>query len=103
MLISTRNPAETASAYCFPSKIFEYMVSGNPVLSTRIPGIPEEYFAHLVPLDDISPETLANAIRSVAEMPKESRKAFGKAAADFIIENKNNVAQTRRMLDFLNL
>ena len=26
MLISTRDPSEEASAYCFPSKIFEYMV-----------------------------------------------------------------------------
>ncbi len=103
MLISTRNPAEIASAYCFPSKIFEYMVSGNPVLSTRILGIPEEYFEHLIALDDIRPETLASKIRSVAEMPCEERRAFGAAAADFIIENKNNVAQTRRLLDFLGI
>lgn len=103
MLISTRNPAEPASAYCFPSKIFEYMVSGNPVISTRILGIPEEYFEHLILLDDISPASLAKAIRSVSDMPTESREAFGRAAADFVIENKNNVAQTRRMLDFANL
>lgn len=103
MLISTRNPAEKASAYCFPSKIFEYMVSGSPVLSTKILGIPDEYFEHLISLPDIEPETLAKKIREVAKMPPEDREAFGKAAKDYIIENKNNTAQVRRMLDFLNI
>ena len=103
MLISTRNPAEKASAYCFPSKIFEYMVSGSPVLSTKILGIPDEYFEHLISLPDIEPETLAKKIREVAKMPPEDREAFGKAAKDYIIENKSNVAQVRRMLDFLDL
>ena len=36
------------------SKIFEYMVSGNPVLSTRIKGIPDEYFDYIIPLDSPS-------------------------------------------------
>ena len=103
MMISTRDPEEKASAYCFPSKIFEYMVSGNPVLSTRILGIPEEYFHHLVPLDDLKPETLASVIRSVGEMPEDERRAFGKAAADFIIENKSSEAQARLILNFLSL
>ena len=103
MLISTRNPAEKASAYCFPSKIFEYMVSENPVLSTKILGIPEEYFTYLVPLEDISPTSLKTAIVGVAEMPAEKREAFGRAAADFIIKNKSNVTQARRILDFLAL
>ena len=103
MLISTRNPAEKASAYCFPSKIFEYMVSENPVISTRILGIPEEYFDHLIPLDDISPASIKEAIEKVASMPASEREAFGKAAADFIKENKSNTAQVRRMLDFVNI
>ena len=103
MLISTRNPEEMASVYCFPSKLFEYMVSGNPVLSTRILGIPEEYFEHLVVLEDLSPATLKEAIERVANMPAAEREAFGRAAADFIIENKNSTAQARHILDFLDL
>lgn len=103
MLISTRNPSEEASAYCFPSKIFEYMVSGNPVLSTEIKGIPDEYFGHMIALPDIKPETLAKKIIETAEMPKAEREAFGKAASEFIIENKNNVAQIKRVLEFLEI
>ena len=101
MLIRTRDPSEKASAYCFPSKIFEYMVSGNPVLSTEIKGIPDEYFDHIVTLPDIKPETLAKKITEVAEMPKEERDAWGKTASEFIINNKNNVVQTKKMIKFL--
>lgn len=101
MLISTRDPSEEASAYCFPSKIFEYMVSGNPVLSTKIKGIPDEYFDYMVALPDIKPETLAKKITEIAEMPKEERDVLGKVASEFIINNKNNVVQTKKMIKFL--
>ncbi len=100
MLISTRDPSEQASAYCFPSKIFEYMVSGNPVISTEIKGISDEYFDYLVPLKTISPEEIAATVRGVAEMDKAEREALGKRGRAFILEQKNNVAQAKKMLDF---
>ncbi len=101
MLISTRDPSEAASKYCFPSKIFEYMVSGNPVISTVIEGIPDEYFEHLVALPDIRSETIAEKIRFIGDMTAEERCTFGTAARDFVLENKNNVAQMKRVLDFI--
>ena len=102
MLISTRDPSEPASRYCFPSKIFEYMISGNPVLSTVIEGIPDEYFDYLIPLLDITPNTLSEKIKQVAEMDKEDRESLGNKSRSFILENKNNVAQMRRIIEFLN-
>ena len=101
MLISTRDPSEPASRYCFPSKIFEYMVSGNPVLSTVIDGIPEEYFDYLIPLPDISPETLKEKITSIADMDKASREDLGARSRKFVLENKNNVAQMKKVLEFI--
>lgn len=101
MLISTRDPSEPASRYCFPSKIFEYMVSGNPVLSTVIDGIPEEYFDYLIPLPDISPETLKEKITSIADMDKASREDLGARSREFVLENKNNVAQMKKVLEFI--
>jgi len=101
MLISTRDPSEEASKYCFPSKIFEYMVSGNPVLSTAIDGIPEEYFSHLVVLPDIRPETIADRIKYVAEMNPQSRHSFGCNAKSFVLNKKNNVVQMKNVLDFI--
>ena len=101
MLISTRDPSEEASAYCFPSKIFEYMVSGNPVLSTRIKGIPDEYFEYIIPLDTLDREYLMSKIIEVASIPREERLAFGKKASDFVLEKKNCNMQAKKIIDFI--
>ena len=101
MLISTRDPSEPASAYCFPSKIFEYMVSGNPVISTEIKGIPDEYFDYLVPLKTITPAEIAETIKKVADMDSAQRKAIGDGGRIFILEKKNNVAQAKKMIKFV--
>lgn len=99
MMINTRKPDEKASAYCFPSKLFEYMISGNPVLSFDIKGIPEEYFNYLVKMEDVSPKSIAEAIKKVADMPEEQRIALGESSKSFVIENKNKNAQAKRILD----
>lgn len=101
MLISTRDPNEEASAYCFPSKIFEYMVSGNPVLSTRIKGIPDEYFDYIIPLDTLDTEYLKAKIIEVASMPKEDRLAYGKKTQDFVLDEKNCNVQAKKIIDFI--
>lgn len=100
-LISTRNPEEEASAYCFPSKLYEYMISGNPVISTVIPGIPEEYFRYLLPLEDISPEEIARRVLEVARMDPAAREALGREGRDFILREKSNISQSGRILDFI--
>lgn len=101
MLISTRDPSEPASRYCFPSKIFEYMVSGNPVLSTKIEGIPEEYFDHLIELPDISPDTLCEKIKYVAEMDEKDRNNLGALSCNFVLQEKNNIVQMKKVLEFI--
>ena len=101
MLISTRRPDEPASAYCFPSKLFEYMISGNPVLSCRIPGIPDEYFDYLVEMKTVSKDDIKDAIQKIADMNESERKAIGARSKEFILKEKSNVAQARRMMEFL--
>lgn len=101
MLISTRDPSEPASTYCFPSKIFEYMVSGNPVLSTRINGIPEEYFDYIIPLDSLDSDYLKREIEKVANMSIDERQAIGEKAKSFILNEKNCNVQTRKIIDFI--
>ena len=102
MLISTRRPDEPASAYCFPSKLFEYMISGNPVLSCRIGGIPDEYFDYLVEMKSTSPADIAEAIQRVAEMPAEARDQLGERGKQYVLEEKNNVVQAKKILNFVN-
>ena len=101
MLISTRDPSEEASAYCFPSKIFEYMVSGNPVLSTKIKGIPDEYFDYVIPLDAIEKDYLKSKIEEIGSMTKENRLAYGAKAKDFVLLNKSCNEQVKKIINFI--
>lgn len=101
MLISPRRDSEDASKYCFPSKLFEYMASGNPVLSCRLAGIPEEYFDYLVEIPTITPESIASTIESVARMSEERKRRIGEESREFVVREKNKYAQSKRIIDFI--
>ena len=101
MLISTRNPSEEASAYCFPSKIFEYMVSGNPVISTKIKGIPDEYFDYLTPINSVNNKEIAKAILTISNMSFDEIRTLGLKGKKFVISEKNNVVQSKKIIDFI--
>jgi hypothetical protein len=77
------------------------MVSGNPVLSTVIEGIPREYFDYIIPLPDIDSATLREKIKDVAKMSAEERASYGEKARDYVLTRKNNVAQMKTVLDFI--
>ena len=99
-LVNMRLPSEPASAFCFPSKLFEYMATGKPVLSFRIPGIPQEYFQHMIPIEEESAAGVAKAIRSVFEMDEAARREMGRRAARFVLEEKSTAVQAARICAF---
>ena len=77
------------------------MISGNPVLSTNIAGIPEEYDSYLIKIEATNAKSIASAIKQVADMKKQEREEFGFRAKRFILEEKNAQAQTRKILEFI--
>lgn len=56
-LINPRDTEWIGSRYSFPSKLFDYMGRGKPIISTRIAGVPEEYFTCFIGIND---DTLNN-------------------------------------------
>lgn len=101
MLVNMRNPDEPASRYCFPSKLFEYMVSGTPVISCRLGGIPDEYFNYLIEIPELTAVSIAETIRKVAGMPVPKRRKLGEESKNFILTRKNKNVQARRIIDFV--
>lgn len=101
LLINPRPRNVAFGKYSFPSKIMEYMVSGTPVLSTRLPGIPEEYFEYIYPLDDESADGVAKAITAILRSSAEERTAKGQAARRYVIDHKNKYIQSGRVLELI--
>lgn len=100
-LIMSRDPRQQYTRYSFPSKLIEYMTSGVPVLTTRLSGIPDEYFEFLNPIEDPSVEGICAALKAFCAADRQF--LFKKAACGkiWVLKNKTSVAVGRKILDFM--
>lgn len=101
LLVNMRLPSEPASGYCFPSKLFEYMATGTPVLSFDIAGIPREYIPYLCIVSEDTEKALAREIEKFMNMPQKEKKQLGVQAAEFIRNEKNTIKQCGKIIDFI--
>jgi glycosyltransferase involved in cell wall biosynthesis len=100
LLVNPRPTDGEYTKFSFPSKTLEYMVSGTPVLSSRLPGIPDEYEKYLFYFDENSVDSLGKKIREVLDMPVEELHQRGQASRRFALEQKNNIVQSKKIIDF---
>ena len=101
VLVNPRPGDEEFTKYSFPSKTMEYLASGVPVVAYKLAGIEDEYDAYLQYPRDGSVEALADKLCQVCSWPRERWAAVGREGRRFVLENKNAVAQARRILEFL--
>ncbi len=97
------NPRPSKQAFCkysFPSKTIEYMVSGTPVLMTKLIGVPEEYFDYVYLIKDETPEGARAAIEEMLAISSKERMKKGRSARNFVISEKNCLKQSKKILDF---
>ncbi len=101
LLINTRNPNDEFTFYSFPSKIIEYMASGTPLLTTKLRGIPQEYYEYIFCVENNDIESLTNAIKIALANTDEQLTALGLKAQNFIFEEKNSKNQVSKIISFL--
>lgn len=100
ILVNPRPIGEDISLYTFPSKLLEYMVSGTPVITTKLNGITDDYFPYLFIVKNESPECLASMIKNVISIDQKKLIDLGEEAKWFIINNKNWDIQCKRIYEF---
>lgn len=100
MLVNPRPTDEEYTNYSFPSKTLEYMSSGTFTLSTRLGGIPEEYFNHLGIIEDYSSSGIRDTIITALAKGREELHKLGMKAKSFVLDNKNNVKQGEKIIYF---
>lgn len=101
LLINLRDPRDEYTKHSFPSKVFEYLVSGVPLASTRLDGIPGEYFSYIIPLESKNAASTALEIEDILKESTDALKARGIQGRNFVLNHKNPNAQTSRVLEFL--
>lgn len=103
VLINPRSDidAPIVTQFMFPSKLMEYMLTGNVTLTCRMSGIPEEYYQYVSVSEEDSPKGLASALDKVLDMSYDERLEKGKGARQYILENKTIEVQSRRIIELL--
>lgn len=101
VLVNARPTGMEFSQYSFPSKNMEYMVSGTPVLTTRLPGMPKEYEQYVYTIDGDTPEDVTAALEKVFSETRDALHQKGMESKNFVLQKKNNLVQTQRMLSLL--
>ena len=102
LLVNPRPTHEEFVKYSFPSKTMEYMASGTPVLTTRLPGMPKEYYPHVYFINEESADGIAAALKEVLASSDEELFRKGNEARAFVLEGRNNVIQAQKLLEMLN-
>jgi hypothetical protein len=79
----------------------EYMASGTPLLCTKLPGMPKEYYPYVYLIENETLDGYVSALKDVLGRPECELKSMGDSAREFVLKEKNNIVQARRISDFL--
>lgn len=101
LLVNPRPSKEEFCKYSFPSKTIEYMASGTPVLMTRLPGVPSEYFDYVYTIADETSEGMSKTLGIVLSKEEKDLKEFGACAREFVKEKKSQKRQSERVYEFV--
>lgn len=101
LLVNPRPTHEEFVKYSFPSKTMEYMASGTPVLTTRLPGMPEAYYPYVYFIEEEDANGIAKAMTEV--MAKSDKELFEKGckAREFVLNERNNLVQAKKIVQML--
>ena len=100
-LVNPRRSNKEFAKYSFPSKTMEYLMSGTPVIMYKLDSIPQEYDKYIFYIDDSYSDGLTKKLEEVCSMKYFDIKKVGIDAQNFVVKNKNNVIQCKRIIDWV--
>jgi glycosyltransferase involved in cell wall biosynthesis len=100
VLVNPHAVAHASARYMFPSKLFEYLATGKPVLSTRSAAVERDYapYLHLI---DATPRAMADGIEEMARATPAWREQLGRSGRAFVARERTWEVQGRRVSAFL--
>ena len=103
VLVNPRPTKEDFTKYSFPSKNIEFMSTGRPLLTTKLPGMPVEYYPFVYLFESETLDGYKVTLKNVLEKGYDELEKKGKEAQQWVLENKNNVIQTKRIVELYQL
>jgi len=99
ILVNPRPCDQEFTKYSFPSKNMEYMVSGTPILTTKLPGMPKEYYDYIFTIDGNKSSDITVALKKVFSHTRQEIENVGRCSRNFVLEKKNNIFQANRIIE----
>lgn len=101
LLINPRFSNEEYTKYSFPSKNMEYMASGTPLLTTKLPGMPEEYYDYVYCFEDETVEGMKKTLNEILAKSNGELEEKGSKAKEFVLTKKSNRVQAEKIISLL--
>jgi len=101
-LLANPRPVESEIAkVTFPSKIFEYLMSERPVMTTRLNGFSKDYDELLYWIEGETPEDIARCVNKINEESSEMLLNRAKAAKQYLLKNKTWEINAKKIYEFM--
>ena len=101
LLVNPRGNDAEYTKYSFPSKTIDYLLSGTPVLTVKLAGIPNEYYKYLYSIDNNDINTIYNKLVEISMKNDKELELIGKSGREFILNNKSKKSQSKKIEDLL--
>ena len=101
VLVSMRLTKKMNTAYAFPSKTFEYLLSGVPVITTASGHMASEYGPYCFILDEESSEALTAKLLLIENLGAPERARVAASARKYIMDSKTWSKQQARIAEFV--
>lgn len=101
LLINPRPTHQAFASQSFPSKLIEYLATGRPVLTTRIPGIPDALKKYYHFIEDESASGIRSAILSVIHMSPSRLAERAQAARLYARTELTEEATGKKIANFI--
>ena len=98
LLLNPRPTKEEFTKYSFPSKNMEYMVSGTPVVTTKLSGMPKEYYDYVYLFEEENAAGIYRSLDKILLKSKKELQEFGAKSKTFVLMHKNNSIQAGRVI-----
>lgn len=102
LLINPRPTTQQLVNLTFPSKLFEYVSLGVPVLTTRLPNFPAELIGNVNFIDDESAIGLARDLNVMKSFDSAVLKRRASIAKDIVLTSFGLQAQGNKIKNFFN-
>lgn len=87
--------------YSFPSKTMECMASGTPLCTTRLPGMPVEYYPYVYFFEDETEDGMLSTLKDLLGKDRVAHHELGEKAKAFVMREKTNIKQAKKLLEFI--